>query len=195
MFSLFNRGNKRPRGDSPTNIEEVRTPEATISVDKKADMLFSATKVIPPDLIDGINEKLKVRLKTQTRPIEELVRLAQHPCVKDYLISAIKLYESQEASAKKAMQELKPEDRGEFDVLIKQQYEIFCISVANILGDGFDVALKENLIFRDGVPIGVTESNRTRMSTCHAALSTGGKKTKKKSKRKAKKTRKSKMRA
>jgi hypothetical protein len=103
------------------------------------------------------------------------------------------MLKSQQASSIRAMEGLKPQDRKEFEDDIKLQSEAYYTSIAELLGRGFDVALKPNLEFdAAGNPSGVRAVDRPRFPQCHAALTSGGKKTKtkKKSKRKPRKTKK-----
>jgi hypothetical protein len=197
LFNFF--GARTP---SPTNMSPVgspKGPQVTAEIREISNAIISQTS-IPSDFVYDISVQLeKVLTKVDSRRFPELVQRAGTPCVSEYLKDVFVLLQSQIASAEKGASQFKPgPDRDEFLASVQQQKETYFVSIAQLLGQGFEVALKPNLEFDVvGNPIGVREKDRTRFPNCHAYLTSrmGGKrrKTKKQQKKKRKTLRRRKL--
>ena len=153
----------------------TRSPSPAISreVSQTADDILEQVGVIPPQFIDGIRtELIKVLSSPNHRPFPELIVRAGTPCVREYLNDSFTLLLSQIASAEKALSQFKPgPDRDDFLANTAFQQNAYFGSIAQLLGQGFEVALKPNLIFdAAGNPTGIREKDRGRFPGCHAYL-------------------------
>jgi len=190
------------RTPSPTNMSPVgspKGPQVSAEIREISNAIISQTS-IPSDFVYPISIELeKVLLKVDSRKFPELVQRAGTPCVSEYLKDVFLLLQSQIASAEKGASQFKPgPDRDEFLASVQQQKQTYFVSIAQLLGQGFEVALKPNLEFdKQGNPVGVREKDRTRFPNCHAYLTSrmGGKrrKTKKQQKKKRKTLRRRKL--
>jgi hypothetical protein len=184
-----------PRG-SPTPVEGA--PISATPVDPEireiSDAILQTTRMIPPQYVDSIQGELeKVLLKVDRRKFPELVQRAGTPCVREYLTDVFTLLGSQIASAERGAKEFRAgPDRDEFLAGVEQQKYTYFVSIAQLLGQGFEVALRPNLEFDgSGNPTGIREKDRTRFPACHAYLTSrmGGKRRKtKKQKEKKRRT-------
>jgi len=162
--------------------EEVSTPDPRNQIREISNAIISQTE-IPSDFVYGISIELEeVLKKVDSRKFPELVQRAGTPCVTEYLKDVFLLLQSQIASAEKGASQFKPgPDRDEFLSGVEEQKRVYFVSIAQLLGQGFEVALRPNLEFdKQGNPIGVREKDRTRFPNCHAYLTSrlGGKKRK-----------------
>lgn len=197
LFNLF--GTRTP---SPTNMSPVGSPkklEVSPEIREISNAIITQT-AIPKEFVYGISIELeKVLTKVDSRRFPELVQRAGTPCVSEYLKDVFVLLQSQISSAGKGAIQFKPgPDRDEFLAGVEQQKRVYFVSIAQLLGQGFEVALKPNLEFDAvGNPIGVREKDRTRFPNCHTYLTSrmGGKrrKTKKQQKKKRKTLRRRKL--
>jgi hypothetical protein len=197
LFNLF--GTRTP---SPTNMSPIgspKGPQISAEIREISNAIISQT-TIPKEFIYDISVELeKVLTKVDSRKFPELVQRAGTPCVSEYLKDVFVLLQSQIASAEKGANQFKPgPDRDEFLASVRQQKETYFVSIAQLLGQGFEIALKPNLIFdAQNNPIGVREKDISRFPNCHAYLTSriGGKrrKTKKQQKKKRKTLRRRKL--
>jgi len=188
----------KPRPDSPATIG--RSPSNSMDESQTiSDLILESARVIPPQFIDGIRaELITVLSKIDPRRHPELIQRAGTVCVTEYLTDVFTLLTSQMQSAERNKLEFKAgPDRDAFVAQTEQQKRIYFTSIAQLLGQGFEVALKPNLEFdASGNPTGIREKDRTRFPRCHAYLQSrlGGKR-RRTQKRKAKKsTRRKKLR-
>ncbi len=130
---------------------------------------------IPSKHQPGVRAALRVVLEAPDhKPYGELIARSSHPCVLEYLPSVLKLLESQEASAVEVMKGMKPDELADFKLSADMQKTVYYTSIAELLGKGFPIALKPNLLFDQyGNPTGVREGDRTRFPQCHSTLTTG----------------------
>ena len=178
-----------------TSSDEIVTPPGrpvTPEVEETIGALLTIVE-IPRQYIDGIVVELRrILSEPRHRPYDQILSRASHPCVQEYLGQVFSLLNSQQAAVQKTSRELKGADLNDFLDNTERQKDAYYTSIAELLGRGFDVALKPNLIIdAAGNPIGIREKDRTRFPTCHKVLSgTGGKRKKRQTKKKLQKKRK-----
>lgn len=146
---------------------------------------------IPSNYQDGVKKALrKILEEPDHKPYAELIARASHPCVLEYLPELLKMLSSQEASSAQVMKTMKPAELADFKTASDMQKEAYYTGIAELLGRGFTVALKPNLMFDNyGNPIGMREKDRTRFPKCHSTLTGAGRrKTIKKKHQKKRKT-------
>ena len=198
LFNFF--GTRTP---SPTNMSPIgspKGPQVSAEIREISNAIISQTS-IPSEFVYPISVELeKVLSKVDSRKFPELVQRAGTPCVSEYLKDVFVLLQSQIASAEKGASQFKPgPDRDEFLANVQQQKQTYFVSIAQLLGQGFEIALKPNLVFdASGNPIAVRDKDISRFPNCHAYLTSrrmGGKrrKTKKQQKKKRKTLRRRKL--
>jgi hypothetical protein len=165
----------KPRLDSMSTISSLgRSPSSSIDETQEiSDLILESARVIPPRFIDGIRaELIKVLAKIEPRRYPELIQRAGTVCVSEYLTDVFTLLTSQMQSAEKNKFEFKEgKERNKFIADTEEQKKIYFVSIAELLGEGFEVALKPNLEFdASGNPTGIREKDRTRFPRCHAYL-------------------------
>ena len=200
LFSPSSSPSLKPRVDSMSTISSRASPTSlgrspSSSMDETqeiSDLILESAKVIPPQFIDGIRaELITVLSKVEPRKYPELVQRAGTVCVSEYLSDVFTLLNSQIQSAQRNMLEFRAgPDRDAFMAQTEQQKKIYFLSIAQLLGQGFEVALKPNLEFdASGNPTGMRETDRTRFPRCHAYLQSRlGGKSRRTRKRKVKKS-------
>ena len=178
------------RKDSSESISTPRpdSPEVTETID-----FLLETVVIPPAHVDGITIELrKILQEPGHRPYDQIISRASHPCVKEYLADVFQLLTIQQQQVPAASAQFKGKDQEDFLENAELQKVAYYTSIAQLLGRGFDVALKPNLVFdAAGNPIGLRDKDKTRFPRCNAVLSgMGGKRKKRQTKKKSMKKRK-----
>lgn len=199
LFNLF--GTRTPSPPNMSPIGSPKGPQVSPEIREISNAIISQV-AIPKEFLYGISIELeKVLITVDRRKFPELVQKAGTPCVSDYLKAVFVLLYSQIASVKEAAKEIKEgPDRGEFLAHVEEQKHVYFVSIAELLGRGFEVTLKPNLIFdASGNPTGVRLTDLTRFPNCHEYLTSrmkpGGKrrKTKKQQKKKRKTLRRRKL--
>jgi hypothetical protein len=185
----------RPPSPADGSITPPKRSQTSSDLEKTLGLIITQAE-IPRDYVDPVSKKLRSILQNpKHRDYDELTALAGHVCVKDYLRSVFELLRSQIALVEKSSTQFKAgPDRDQFLSETQHQIDIYYTSIANLLGEGYDRVIKENLIFdKYNNPIGVREKDIPRFSACNRALTRyemGGKQkrriTKKKQVRKSK---------
>lgn len=197
LGKVFGRTSPVPMGrDSRSSSDDsIGTPPARPSspqVEETLALLISVAN-IPREYVDGVATKLREILQQPGhRPYDQLVSRASHPCVQEYLPQVVQLLRIQQQQVAAASSQFRGKDLEEFMLDANRQKDTYYAGIAEILGRGFDVALKPNLIFdSSGNPIGVRPADLTRFPQCNATLTgTGGKRKKRQTKKRAQKKRK-----
>lgn len=189
MFkSIFGRDSRSSSDDS------IRTPSPRPASPEVEEIIGAILTVvtIPRQHVDGVVIKLRgILTDPKHRPYDQIVSRASHPCVQEYLKGVFELLESQQQAVQKASKEFRGADLQDFMESAERQKDAYYTSIAELLGRGFDVVLKPNLLVDAvGNPIGIREKDRTRFPVCHKTLSGTGGKRKRQTKKKAGKKRK-----
>jgi len=76
------------------------------------------------------------------------------------------------ALVEKSASQFKPgPDRDDFVRESQGQLDIYYTSIANLLGEGYDIVLKDNLVFdKFNNPVGVRPKDISRFGACHRSL-------------------------
>jgi len=148
---------------------------------------------IPREYVDGVVVELrKILSQPNHRPYDQILSRASHPCVQEYLGQVFSLLSSQKEAVERGSREFRGADLKDFLDDAERQKQAYYTGIAELLGKGFDVALKPNLILDpNGNPIAVRDKDITRFPGCHKTLTgSGGKRKKRQTKKKAQKKRK-----
>jgi hypothetical protein len=170
-------GNLSNLGKRPSSPEDgLRTPpkrtQASSNIEQTLGLIITQAG-IPRDYVEPISTKLRAILQNPShRDYDELTALARHVCVKDYLRSVFEVLRSQMALVEKSASQFKPgPDRDDFVRESQGQLDIYYTSIANLLGEGYDIVLKDNLVFdKFNNPIGVRPKDISRFGACNRSL-------------------------
>jgi hypothetical protein len=146
---------------------------------------------IPTKHQEGVKKQLRPILEAPThRPYDQIIARASHPCVIEYLPQVLAQLQSQEVRSAEVMKTMKPSELADFKMSADMQKDAYYAGIAQLLGSGFDVTLKPNLLFdANNNPIGIRPADQTRFPGCHARLTGAGRrKTIKKKAQKKRKT-------
>lgn len=153
---------------------------------------------IPKQHQAGVSAELrKILEEPKHRPYTELIARASHPCVVEYLPEVLVGLNQLDSRVKEELAQTKTQqERNDFILGTNEQKRAYYVGIAELLGRGFDVALKPNLIFdANNNPVSVRPKDQTRFPGCHKQLTGAGRRKTIKKKRSHKKTlRRSKMR-
>ena len=151
--------------------------------DQQVDILIEASGVYFPK---EIKDKFKFYIKKNwaTRPGKKsaftLFKEASHPCTYEYMNKFIKGDQANPPFLERLKEKTKfideldrsdPDEKRTYDETMRNIEEYY-EELSKIFTEGFFRVLKENLIFKNGIPIAVKEGNndRDRSSQCHERL-------------------------
>lgn len=161
---------------------KVTTPEPTLGSKTTSTPSAEVSEVmdaltvgkVPSQYIAGVKKHLRVILEDkQHRAYSELIARSSHPCLREYLVGVLELLQKQIDNSNKVMQGMKPAELADFKLSVEQQKEAYYVGIAEMLGRGFDIVLKPNLVFDSSGanPIGVREKDQKRFPLCQESLS------------------------
>ena len=114
-------------------------------------------------------EKVLSKLKVDIPKVNDLIERAKTPCVHGYLANVITSLRQKPSAIKAASGEFtEGTDRDTFKSDAERGNHAAIIGIAELLGQGFNVVLKDNLVF--GEPIGVKDRDQIRFPGCHEYL-------------------------